>query len=367
MLVKGKLFALLFLVWPLTTLGARQLDVVFNEVAWMGSADSPQKEWIELFNNTQTAINLTGWKIISRDGSPNIILKGDLSPLGFYLLERTDDNTVLGIKADQIYTGPLENQGENLALTDGKDRLIDEIKGDKNWPAGDNVKKQTMERKNALVLGSNPGAWQNSKLAGGTPKEKNALNAPAPTTAPPRTDSVIFNEIMPSPSGQDEKEEWIELFNQGDQLVDLTGWQIADLFGKTKKYVFPPGAAVPPLEYLVLKRPETKIILNNQKDGLSLISPDGEVIDTLNYINAPRAKSLARLSDKWFWTESSSPGKKNIAGKSEISQELQKTAAVAAPENANEALKNNVLFLKTLSLAFLTASFPAIMTFLLKH
>ena len=36
------------------------LDVVVSEISWMGTTTSSNDEWIELFNNTDSPIDLTG-------------------------------------------------------------------------------------------------------------------------------------------------------------------------------------------------------------------------------------------------------------------------------------------------------------------
>src|SRR5687768_7277490 len=69
------------------------LQVVVNEIAWMGTSTSTADEWIELFNNTPSAINLAGWSLTAADGTPSIALSGSIPAGGFFLLERTDDTT----------------------------------------------------------------------------------------------------------------------------------------------------------------------------------------------------------------------------------------------------------------------------------
>jgi len=79
--------------------------VVINEVAWAGTKVNPFDEWIELKNNTHQEVSLDGWKLVSESGTINILLSGKIPPGGFYLLERTDDNTVSDISCDLIYRG----------------------------------------------------------------------------------------------------------------------------------------------------------------------------------------------------------------------------------------------------------------------
>jgi len=142
--------------------------VIINEICWMGTEDSANNEWLELFNQTDKSLNLEGWFLKADDDVPKIKLSGVIPANSFYLLERTDDNTLPEISADQIYKGALENTGENLKLFDNSGNLIDEVICQDKWLVGDNQTKQTMER-------TKDGNWQTSQNPSGTPKAKNSL------------------------------------------------------------------------------------------------------------------------------------------------------------------------------------------------
>ncbi len=144
--------------------------VVINEIAWMGTSVSANDEWIELKNTTSEEIALTGWSLSW--GSTVINLTGSISASGYFLLERTDDDTVPGVVADQIYTGSLSNTGSDLVLKNDLAQSVDSAVFDL-WPAGDNTTKQTMERVCPVVDGNLTSAWQNSELAQGTPRAIN--------------------------------------------------------------------------------------------------------------------------------------------------------------------------------------------------
>jgi hypothetical protein len=161
---KTTVFVVLFFI-PQIVFGG----VVINEVAWMGTTTDYNDEWLELYNNSDQSIDLIGWIIEAIDGVPIINLSGSISAKEYFLLERTDDNSVSGITADQIYTGALGNSGENLKLKDGSSSVVDEINATGGWPAGDNATKQTMERTTT--------GWQTSLSPGGTPKAQNSSGA----------------------------------------------------------------------------------------------------------------------------------------------------------------------------------------------
>lgn len=126
-------------------------DVVINEVAWMGTSNSSYDEWLELRNNTSEDINLLGWTLQAADGTPSIKLAGTIVGRGFFLLERTDDSSVAGVTADQIYTGALGDSGETLELKNPAGLVVDSVSG---WHAGDAKVDATMERVDYHAAGS---------------------------------------------------------------------------------------------------------------------------------------------------------------------------------------------------------------------
>lgn len=327
-------------------------NVVINEIAWMGTENSYNDEWIELYNDTDSTTSLEGWILKAADGTPDISLAGTISANGFYLLERTDETTVPGIAADQIYIGALGNGGENLQLYDGSGSLADSVNSDDGWFAGDNSTKQTMER-----LNPETNNWGNSNNPGGTPRAQNSVfesqqteiqppeqETPPEIEIPPQAEEepsenntqtsesststpdtiatttepiiyplgIIINEILPSPEGPDEENEWIEIFNKNDFVVDLTGWQMKDKVGKVTIYIFPDGAVIGSKAFLVLSRPTTKITLNNSGDGLFLLQPDNEIVYEVAFEKALRGESYNFSAAAWAWSPTLTPGSANI-------------------------------------------------------
>ncbi len=309
-----------------------QGDVVINEIAWMGSTNSANDEWIELHNTTDKEIHLSGWTLTSIDEKINISLIGSIPAQGFYLLERTDDNSVPNISADLIYKGSLSNAGQYLKVYDSSNNLVDQANFSTKWPAGDNMTKQTMERVDSLT-------WQTSNNPNGTPKARNSLGAVvnpephkepalevkpaqepikpfelAPVLLPAKTypTGVIINETLPAPEGADDINEWIELYNTNAFDVDVENWKVQDVQGSIGIYTFPKNTTILPHGYMILKRPDTNITLNNDQDGVQLLSPDGAIRDTISYENAPRNQSYNKTNGDWQWSTTATPGSINI-------------------------------------------------------
>ncbi len=175
--------------------------VVINEIAWMGTEANSADEWIELYNPNSSAVDISGWNLKSfSDGKPDIIFSDGsiISAFGYFLIERTDDNTISNIFADlKIGFGygvgsGLSNSGEILKLYDGQGNLKDVVGHNDEtgqvaaWYAGHNISRSSMERIDYSKLGTDPSNWQTNngivkndldadgKPVNGTPRQQNS-------------------------------------------------------------------------------------------------------------------------------------------------------------------------------------------------
>jgi hypothetical protein len=332
-LSRGVYFMPLLALFITTPISAGSHAVVINEIAWMGTAVSANDEWIELFNPADAPLTLDGWTLKTADGKIKIGLKEEIPARGFYLLERTDDNSVAGIPADSIYTGALSNQGGYLKLYDDSNNLIDEVNCSSGWFAGSNAAKLTMERINPAISGNELSNWRNSWDAGGSPKTQNS-RAAAEIETPPENeeepniellqsypDGVLINEILPSPEGPDETEEWIELFNQNQFEVDLSGWKIKDSEGSVTVFTAPSGTKMSGSSFLVFSRPATKITMNNDSDRILLIQPNGKEADSVSYEKAGTGQSYSRTGNGWLWSSILTPGAPNRTAEEQVEKQ----------------------------------------------
>lgn len=162
-------------------------QVIFNEIAWTGSplrsgetaTAASNNEWMELKNVSQANIDLSGWQILDESEKFNVLFEQGAVPAnGFFLLERSDDDSVLGIPAEKIYNGALANSGMWLRIFDDHCVLVDEMNAEGGWPGGDNASKKTLER-NALDFD-----WHTSEGPGGTPKKENSKPTQATSVDP---------------------------------------------------------------------------------------------------------------------------------------------------------------------------------------
>ncbi|MBI1975573.1 MAG: lamin tail domain-containing protein [Candidatus Vogelbacteria bacterium] len=167
--------AFLIVLSLLTVPRAVSANVFVNEIAWMGTAVSASDEWIELRNDSASAVSLAGWTLswdIETANPRRVELAGTIAGNGYFLLERTDDGTLPQIVADQVYAGALDNGGEDIVLKDSGGAEVERVSFlVDGWPAGDNTTKDTMQK--------SASAWI---TASGTPRAMNALSSPPSST-----------------------------------------------------------------------------------------------------------------------------------------------------------------------------------------
>jgi len=208
----GWLVAGLLLLLSSGCLGA---DVVINEIAWGGTAASTSDEWIELYNTTEAAIELSGWTLTfgervihfgAVEGSTQEVRRSTIEAGGYYLLERQDDGTIADVEADLLYTGSLSNNGAELQLRNAADEIVDRVDAaETGWLAGTASGGEppyaSMERvdptSEAAEWASNDGRIRNGADANGdplngTPGQENSARIVA--RAAPRVELVAPSE-----------------------------------------------------------------------------------------------------------------------------------------------------------------------------
>lgn len=151
----------------LTAMAYSAGDVVINEVAWAGTADGANDEWIELYNTTNSAVDLTGWKIDDDNGSSIYnIASGTIQPHGYFLIEDTEVTT--NVAANAIINVSLANAGDSLVLKDSAGLVVDTVNGTGGaWYAGNGTTKATMERIDPNVLTDSAANWLDAKSSNG--------------------------------------------------------------------------------------------------------------------------------------------------------------------------------------------------------
>ncbi len=299
--------------WPVGSLLINEFvsDPADNEV-----------EWIELFNTTNSLINLVDWTI--EDGSETVtVLSGSVPSFSFYVLEKPK--------------GLLNNTGDTIILKDPAGLIIDQVTygdwddGDKSDNAPTAADPNSVARK---IDGQDSNNDYNDFMVAAPTKGTTNAGGATQNLGVLYPRDIVINEILPNPKGDDSQNEFIELKNIGSVEVDLADWKIGD--ASTKTYTIKAAdfssTKIKPNDFFVLYRKITNIALNNTgTEAAKLYGPDGTLITSIEY-SGPAAEdnSLARQDTEYFWTTTPTPGKENI-----ITMKNQPpTAVISAPTEA---------------------------------
>jgi len=158
---------------------------------------------------------------------------------------------------------------------------------------------------------------------------------------------IFVNEVLASSDGSDETGEWIEIYNSNNFEVDLAGWKIKDTAGTPKTFVIAENKKITGFGFLVFMRPETKITLNNDGDGVVLQNPNGENVDSVEFEKSTKGVSFARFSSGWQWTNSPTPGEMNnpstSSGPNGLSKEEKSVSNTIEAENLTASLNQDAI------------------------
>jgi len=164
-----------------TTINAKQNDVIINEIFAdpTPSVGLPEYEYLELYNTTSSAIDLSGWTI-TLGTSKKIFPPATIEPDSFVLLIKEDvvDSFPNNISKIGLPSVSLTNEGGNIILKDNAGRVINSISYTNHW-YGDNNKSAggwSIERIRPALFCEAQNNWKASKSnVGGTPGIQNSV------------------------------------------------------------------------------------------------------------------------------------------------------------------------------------------------
>lgn len=290
--------------------------IVINELLPNPTGIDIQGEWVELKNIDNHVIDLTDWAL--KDKTRTYILnKEDFESLvleagEFLVIERsvseialnnTGSETVAisnpyGTIIDEIIYDDGGNEGESFIRLDdgGYDWTTEPTRGYENQVSGQNSELEISDFDSDGNVEDNNVNSQYEGLDDFTSTDYFGLQ---------------ISELLPNPAGDEETEEWIELYNASSVPINLSGVTLAD--GASHTFTFEDGVVLP-RSYIVLSREQTNIALNNNGDEVKIWTPDGMYLTSTRYFgNAVEGEAYAlSAAGLWEWTSEPTPGTANI-------------------------------------------------------
>jgi len=358
-------FICLTLIKP--TQAATANHIVISEIQISGATGFSTDEFVELFNPLESAVDITGWQLIKRtvSGAAYPLIEqfesAQIPAHGYYLIAHptgykgsiipdahystnnsiSSDNSLELVNSqgivDLVGWGKASHFENTVASTPGSSKSLE-----RKALAGSTA--ETMQADGSDIFrgnGEDSGNNSSDFIIRDLPEPQNVsselefVTAPAPTTpvpSQPTTPPVNLNtnqtispviltpvsprtlnitEVLPDPKGADLLGEFIEIFNYGEETVDLAGLKLAD--ASKSNYIFL-SMKLEPGKYYAVKRADSGIALNNTGgETVNLTAPDGTVVSTLQYKEtAPEGQAYALINKEWKWTKQPTPGQANI-------------------------------------------------------
>ena len=297
------------------------ISIVMNEINYHSPVENDHGDWIELYNYTDSDIDLSGW-ILTDENSGNSFTfhENTIIKANDYFVVCQDTSKFKQYVSDAVYTGNmnfgLDNAGELITLFDTALNIIDSVRyNDKSpWSEDADGSGFTLSLIEPYLDNTMPENWISSFSAGGSAGKSNEYM--------PVHKNIFINEFCAINDNFysdefGEYNDWIELFNAGNEAVNIAGLYMTDNFSSLRKYRFPntnPGlTTIPSKGYLLLwadNDTEQGILhLNFKLDGeieqIGLLEANGiDFIDSVSYINQYADTTFGRIPDgtgPWFY------------------------------------------------------------------
>ncbi len=291
-------------------------DIRINEIMANPDYDEDLNEWIEIYNDGNSSIDIKDYKIgdkLIKGGNSNgsgAIISANYFGIITDSENRVYDNFYFGENIVKLYLEGdlvLSNGGKEIILYDNNGNEIDRV----SYPAigaGEDY---------SLI---NEGWVKTSIITPGRSNEENKSS---------KNDySVIeISEFLPDPEGDDDKAmpdgEWVELYNKGSKDLDLFGFKLRDNSEKEVLIdnVHSDNTIIKSKKYLVVYMNGIYGFLNNNGlEKIKLYDLNDNLIDEVSYSESKEGVSWSKVDDRWRMSVPS------IAG-----------------ENSDEKINNSVL------------------------
>ena len=97
---------------------------------------------------------------------------------------------------------------------------------------------------------------------------------------------IVLNEILSKDPINDQ--DFIELYNTGDEDIDISGYLINDAAKPEGGFSIPDGTTIKAKDFYVVIQPELSVSISSKGEDVSLGMPDGTLID---YVECPKSES----------------------------------------------------------------------------
>ena len=309
------------------------IPIVINEINYNSASDFDTDDWVELYNNSDSSINISDWQFKDSDDSHVFTIPSNTILQDNGLLVLCKDTTSFKSLFPDVenYMGNfdfgLSGGGELIRLYDQQGQIVDSLNYDDNapWPEEPDGNGPTLELINVNLDNALAASWRSSYTIGGSPGSPN--NAPIIT-------NLYINEFIASNDScyaddYSEYDDWIELYNAGNEAINIGGLFITDDLDDPTSWQIPvtnpDQTTIQPDSFLVLwadkdtdqgvLHVDIKLSGSGEQIGIAIINfPDTVYVDSLSFGEQTSDVSYGRYPDGgeyWQYFNTPTPSTSN--------------------------------------------------------
>ena len=265
-------------------------EVMADPITGLRDDDDELCDWVELYNTTNRDVPLAGLGLSDNEGKPlkwrfpdNAVIPAH----GYYLVLCTGKDRMDRVKNAPHSNFKISAEQETIILSDSQGHVLDRVMIDNmpldcSWGRNDDGQMQLFQTPTPSLPNNETGANQMDF-------NLRAMNKTG----------VFLSEVMASNESVSTYPDagftdWIEIYNSGNETVDLNGFGLSDRLDHGRKWQFPRGTTIGPGEYKVILC-DGKTEKNNpaelhasfrvgklSTETITLTDPTGRVLDKIN-------------------------------------------------------------------------------------
>ncbi len=299
-------------------------EVMADPITGLRDDDDELCDWVELYNTTNRDISLSGLALSDNEGKPlkwrfpeNAVIPAK----GYYLVFCSGKDRMDKVKSVPHTNFKISAERETIILTDSQGHVLDRVMIDNlpldcSWGRNENGQLQVFQAPTPALPNNQSGRNQMDINLRALNKSRVYISEVMASN-----DSVV---TYPSRDNTD----WVELYNAGDQAVDVSGWGLSDRLDRARRWQFPQGTVINPGEYKVImcdgltgagsaQEPHASFrVGKNKQETITLADSTGRVLDKINLpemrtdISYGRTLGMAGL----FYYDTPTPFQQNPQG-----------------------------------------------------
>ena len=207
--------------------------------------DGDFPDFIELLNTSDEDLNISGYFLSDDPDKPSKYqIKNHIMQSGEFLIifasGKDKDNN------GYIHTNFQLSAGETLYLYNKQSQLVDSVEIP-TMPDNASYGRDPNDLDHWLYFSTPTPSFENNTVGSESYNEAKMLEG-----SPVYISEVLSANQSSLLDGNGENEDWIEIYNQTDRIIDLNDWYLSDSMAYPQKWAFPDSAKIEPGESMLI-------------------------------------------------------------------------------------------------------------------